>query len=535
MTTRTFPGCVELAVLIGLSACLLGCGDRIHLPSAERLAEFETAGPQGPSVDMERIRRARMPVGPYRVTLGDVLELTMPLTLFPDVPPDVAAIAGTATRRCRVDDAGSITLPDGRQVSAAGKSLAEIESAVASAYYPHFVKSRPLVYAEVLEYRTRCVQILGAVVQPGPYDLRHDQMSLAALLMEAGGIIEEGAAVIHITPGEQTNGLSTESSNHGSPLRRELSREYQRMRGDVHGLRAVLGRDALLNSSSQMRVGFKPEGPLRTTGWLVCERDGDVLMRRWLDIANAPQRQAALDAVAAKLQGVPAALLGGRLWHLERMLLSAPEDARVRLATYTAGSNWQRIEGGGYVTSLPEISGEKELGHAAMADRGEFSASTRAAGEEADATIVLPVRGMNVPFVDVALNEGDSIIVERLQPQYVTVLGLVRSPGNFAYPVDAQYRLAEVLAFAGGLDMVANPRFVSVYRLRADGTVASATFRLVDPRNQEELTAQLALAVKPGDVVSVEHTPRTRTNTFLDRYFRLSMGVYLRPEQLWGD
>ena len=76
---------------------------------------------------------------------------------------------------------------------------------------------------------------------------------------------------------------------------------------------------------------------------------------------------------------------------------------------------------------------------------------------------------------------------------------------------------------------------MTLYRLKADGTIASATFQLVDPRNQEELTASLALAVKPGDVVSVESTPRTRTNVFLDRYFRLSMGVYLRPEQLWGE
>ncbi|MDI6449536.1 polysaccharide biosynthesis/export family protein [Anaerobaca lacustris] len=536
MAMKTIPGRVAgLVVVIGLSFCLLGCGDRIRPPSAERLTEFEMAGPQGPSVDMDRMRRARMPVGLYRVALGDVLELTMPLTLFPDLPAGVAAIAGTTTRRCRVDDAGSITLPDGRQMSVVGKSLAEIESMVADAYYPQFVKNRPLIYAQVIEYRTRRVQILGGVTRPGFYDLRHDQMSLVALLTEAGGIVDEGAAVIRITSGGRTNGPSAESPDRGlSPLR-DVPREHGRVRTGVYGRRAALTRDALSDSPSQMRMRFTPEGRLVTTGWVVLERDGDMLVRAWLDIANGPQKRVVLETAAAKQERLPVALLDGRLLQLEQMLLSGGGGARVHLAVLDSHPDWQRTGEGDYVTSLPDVPYREETGHAIVADLEELSGPVAAAPEETDATIVLPVRGLNIPFADVALDEGDSVVVERLQIQYVTVLGLVRTPGNFPYPVDAQYRLAEVLAFAGGLDMIAAPRYVSVYRLKADGTVASATFRLVDPRHQEELTAQLALAIKPGDVVSVEHTPRTLTNTFLDRYFRLSIGVYLRPEQLWGE
>ncbi len=532
MTTRTLPGhIVVLAVLIGWLIGLFGCGDRIRLPSVERLAEFEAAGPQGPSVDMDRISRARMPVGPYRMAFGDVLELTMPLTLFPDVPPGVAAIAGTATRRCRIDDMGSITLPDGRQISAVGRSLAEIESMVADAYHPQFVKSRPLVYAQVLEYRTRAVQVLGGVATPGLYHLRYDQMSLAALLMEAGGIVDEGAAVIRITRGRETDGSSGDDL---LPLR-DVPREHGRVRTGGYDRRAVLMRDVVPDSPSAVRVWFEPEGPLETTGWIVLERNGETLMRRWLDIANGPQRHAVLDGVAGIQERASAAMLDRRLEQLERTLPSGPGGAHVHLAAHTPHSYWRKTERGGYVTSLPDVRAEETVDHKVVADAKAFPDPMAAAGEEADAAIILPVRGLNVPFVDVALNEGDSVVVERLQPQYVTVLGLVRSPGNYPYPVDAQFRLAEVLAFAGGLDMVAEPRYVGVYRLKTDGTVASATFRLVDPRNQEELTAQLALPIRPGDVVSVEHTPRTRKNTFLDRYFRLSMGFYLRPEQLWGN
>jgi protein involved in polysaccharide export with SLBB domain len=147
--------------------------------------------------------------------------------------------------------------------------------------------------------------------------------------------------------------------------------------------------------------------------------------------------------------------------------------------------------------------------------------------------LVLPVRGLNIPFEDVHLNDGDSVIVERLETQYVSVLGLVSAPGRFPYPAEARYTLAETLALAGGLDLVADPRYVTIYRPKTDGTVASATFQLVNPKKQEELTDRLALILKPGDVVSVEHTPRTRTNVFLDRILRISLGLYINPEELW--
>jgi len=43
------------------------------------------------------------------------------------------------------------------------------------------------------------------------------------------------------------------------------------------------------------------------------------------------------------------------------------------------------------------------------------------------------------------------------------------------------------------------------------------------------------MPIKPGDVVSVEHTPRTRTNVFFDRYFRMTFGLFVDPTDLWED
>lgn len=51
----------------------------------------------------------------------------------------------------------------------------------------------------------------------------------------------------------------------------------------------------------------------------------------------------------------------------------------------------------------------------------------------------------------------------RQSERVFTVMGLVRQPNAFPYPPNVQYSLMEALAFAGGLDMVADPRYLKVY------------------------------------------------------------------------
>ena len=143
-----------------------------------------------------------------------------------------------------------------------------------------------------------------------------------------------------------------------------------------------------------------------------------------------------------------------------------------------------------------------------------------------DRTIVLPVKGLNIPFADVALNEGDSVIVEPLRVPLFSVVGLVNRPGNFPYPAEVRYNLIQALAFAGGLDRDAEPRYATIYRLKADGTIASASFQVVNVANGSQLTEALNVPVKPYDIVAVEHTQRTRTTAFLHRMFSVHVGAY---------
>jgi len=289
------------------------------------------------------------------------------------------------------------------------------------------------------------------------------------------------------------------------------------------------------------RVVFEREGPLRTTGWLSLEQeDGRVGLRRWLDVGNEPQRRAFLQTLTSQSAWPAPEELGTRLTRLSVYLEEHPEAAE-RPGDSTVGGQ------AGASSLTVQAAGWRTLdnGRLMMSPRdfvGDAGASGRIVGAQMPPganrpakTLVLPVRGLNIPFADVTLEEGDTVVVEPPREQAVAVIGLVRQPGNMPYPAGSQYTLIQAIAFAGGLDLTADPRFVSVYRLMPEGDVASATFRLVNPRRQQQLTNALALPLKPGDVVSVEHMSRTRTNAFLDKVFRINLGLYVDPGRYWDD
>jgi protein involved in polysaccharide export with SLBB domain len=131
-------------------------------------------------------------------------------------------------------------------------------------------------------------------------------------------------------------------------------------------------------------------------------------------------------------------------------------------------------------------------------------------------------------FVRLAEEQG-------LEQPLFTVLGLVNRPGNFPYPPSVRYNIMQALGFAGGLDRATDPRFATVYRLTPDGTVVGENFAVAGDQDNTNLTHALSTLVKPGDIVVVEHTPRTRTKEFLDRTFRLSFGTYWSLRAPWED
>ncbi len=155
--------------------------------------------------------------------------------------------------------------------------------------------------------------------------------------------------------------------------------------------------------------------------------------------------------------------------------------------------------------------------------------------------ITLPIVGQ-IPAAGKTLAEIEASVIDAYYPKYVVnppmvvcevkkyqseservfaVVGLVNKSGVFPYPPDVRYNLMEALAFAGGLDMVADPRYLKIYRQDSSGEVVSATFGV----DKDSLAEAYSIVIKPGDLIYVDHTFRTRVNKFLSDVIHVTFGV----------
>jgi len=536
-----------------LSICLVGCSDRVTLPSAAQLMEFENAGPVHPSVDMDRLVRAKIGGGAYRVVPGDVLELTMPTILQAVTAEEPKIFERVTPYVCRVSERGTITLPIVGEIEAAEKSLAEIESAIIDAYYPKYAVTRPSVFARILEYKTAKISITGAVVEPGIYELRSDRMSLVALLMEAGGIINKGAALIRITHSDETvlNNVKTSEER----LEKTTEQTIEQSIKPKETMLAVPSARYPASNEIEVQLTFEQPTLSNTTGRLdIIKHDGTTLLTEQLDITSETEREALLRKLAQKESRISTGKVNQRLCALAEMLkpgsgicnsgnrttdnIMNPNAelnmAQILLAGGFADENinsntepnWSDSEQNSTIDEAlykQLVEKYQELIDTFGQEKSENRKKAESGKLKKQESLVLPVKGLNIPFADVALQDGDSVTVEQFEQPLFTVIGLVNRPDNFPYPPDAQYNLMQALGFAGGLDKTAEPRYATVYRLKPDRTVVRAVFKIVE---DSHLTNALSTLIKPGDIIAVEHTPRTRTNLFLYSLFRINLGIY---------
>jgi len=474
--TRFFSlsGCVLLSVLF----LITGCGSpNISIPTQDQLAEFGNAGPIRPEVDMDRLVTARNIGGLYRLVPGDILELHIPSILLAVIADPSITTQEPVPYLCRVSDDGGIELPMIGRLKAAGKTLSEIEADVINAYYPKYSLSRPSVVARVAEYKTARVSISGAVNKPGTYELRSNQMSLVSLIMEAGGIVDEGAAIIRIDQPQQRK----------LPGRFNLPTEN--------------------NSSKKTEVNLSfSQRPSSTVGTLRVHSKDKLLCSELLDIASDSDRRAVVAKLSSKNPEVCCNNVMLKLCELSEVL--EPGSANPAVLANEKEKDLLNILD-------PELQSE-----AADVQNSEDTVN-------GDEPLVLPVKGLNIPFADAALVDGASVQIEALNPQVFTVMGLVNKPGAFPYPPNVKYNLLQAIAFGGGVDEVAAPRYVRIYRQNSEDKIVDVTFKI----KGNVPTAASNVAIKPGDVIAVEHTSRTERRVLLVNMFRINTGVgmYYNP------
>lgn len=197
-TLRRAARLARVALSLGLALVATACtAKRYHLNDAE-LARFQAAGPITPEFDPTQLTAAVMDPGPYQVVSGDVLKVRAPHSFFEASTGPVTGLARIQPGEhfARVADDGAIDVPLAGRIDAAGKTLRQLEAAIAEAVHPRYLTERPAVVVTVDEYHTVPVTVLGAVQEPGIHRLRSDELTLTGALTAAGGIAQSGSLVI---------------------------------------------------------------------------------------------------------------------------------------------------------------------------------------------------------------------------------------------------------------------------------------------------------------------------------------------------
>jgi polysaccharide export outer membrane protein len=100
-------------------------------------------------------------------------------------------------RKERVPETGRITFPLLGEVDVAGLTKLELEKKLTQLLGEKLLQN-PQVTVSILEYQSKRVFVLGAIRNPGPYELQGRQTLLHAIA-EAGGLIPEAGNEIIIT------------------------------------------------------------------------------------------------------------------------------------------------------------------------------------------------------------------------------------------------------------------------------------------------------------------------------------------------
>jgi polysaccharide export outer membrane protein len=118
------------------------------------------------------------------------------------------------------------------------------------------------------------------------------------------------------------------------------------------------------------------------------------------------------------------------------------------------------------------------------------------------------------------LHDGDVVYVAKRTPKPVYVIGLVRKPGEFPFPMNQEIRVLDAIALAGGCS---NPLAENVLVIRRPPGKAEPIRIAVSLQAAKQGQDNIALA--PGDTVSMEQTPATAVVDLIQTFIRVGVGA----------
>ena len=122
------------------------------------------------------------------------------------------------------------------------------------------------------------------------------------------------------------------------------------------------------------------------------------------------------------------------------------------------------------------------------------------------------------------VDDGGVVSIEKRDPEPLRVIGLVRKPDRYDFPIAEDLRVTDAIALAGGTSLGLADKIFVVRRVPNSSETAVIQVSL----RQAKRNAQANLRLEPGDVVSVENTPATVIyETFNIVRFNVSAGLPL--------
>ncbi|HID78740.1 MAG TPA: hypothetical protein EYP56_22445 [Planctomycetaceae bacterium] len=171
-----------------LATLLAGCSATRHYRAADCPPELLAPPVQNAqTVDLSRF--AGPPADSERIERGDVLEVSIAAGL------DAAAITRFPVR---VGEDGNGIIPELGPVPLAGLKLMGAEQVIAAACVHRGLFRQPQVTVTMKERGTNRITVLGAVEEPGVYELPRGSSYLMSALVAAGGLAEDAGTVVEI-------------------------------------------------------------------------------------------------------------------------------------------------------------------------------------------------------------------------------------------------------------------------------------------------------------------------------------------------
>lgn len=187
--------------------------------------------------------------GPYHVVSGDLLDVTI---------PDLYEENRAVTVPLRVAGDGTVRLPLAGTVRVASLTLPDCEQTISQAFATEAVLRRADVVVALHPTGKVRVNVVGAVVHPGQYELTPGDSDLLGALLAAGGVTPEAGARIEI--------------RHPAP-----EPDYARPRARVTGLLTSRSSDSPATPAAAARASTAawtvPEGPQSVSFLLTSNSD----------------------------------------------------------------------------------------------------------------------------------------------------------------------------------------------------------------------------------------------------------------------